>query len=85
MKSGFKALFCILLFCPCLLSAQQQPERGLTGTVISRTDRQPVPGATVVLFQGAEEVASAVADENGRFRLVGMEVGDYDLMVTAAQ
>ena len=84
MRPGIKALFCILLFCPSLLSAQL-PERGLTGTVVSRTDRTPVPGATVVLYQGAEEIAAATTDDTGRFRLVGLVPGDYDLVVNAAQ
>ena len=85
MKPGIKALLCILLFVPSLLSAQTQTERGLTGTVVSRTDRTPVPGATVVLYQGAEEIAAATTDDTGRFRLVGLVPGDYDLVVNAAQ
>jgi hypothetical protein len=69
------------LLLPLALSAQ--PTGGVTGTVIERGGRIPVEGASVVLYQGATEVASASTNEDGRFRIGELADGSYDLVVVA--
>ena len=69
------------LLLPLVLLAQ--PTGGVTGTVIERGGRIPVEGASVVLFQGAAEVAAVTTDDEGRFRIGGLADGSYDLVVTA--
>ena len=37
---------------------------GVRGTVVSRTDRAPVPGAVLVLYQGTAEAATTDASSS---------------------
>ena len=83
MSHRLTLTLCSLLFLPFALLAQ--PTGGVTGTVVSRTDRAPVQGASIVVLQGASERASVLTDETGIFRIEGLEDGMYDLVVTAPQ
>ena len=83
MSHRLTLTLCSLLFLPFALLAQ--PTGGVTGTVVSRTDRAPVQGASIVVLQGASERASVLTDETGVFRIEGLEDGMYDLVVTAPQ
>ena len=83
MSHRLTLTLCSLLFLPLALLAQ--PTGGVTGTVVSRTDRNPVQGASIVLLQGAAELAAAQTDEAGRFRIEGLEDGMYDLVVAAPE
>jgi len=67
------------------LALLAQPTGGVTGTVVGRADRLPIQGATVVLYQGAAELAVTVTGEDGRFRINDLQDGMYDLVVNAPQ
>ena len=67
------------------LALAAQPTGGVTGTVVSRGEREPVAGARVVLLQEASEVAAAVTRDDGTFRITGLADGNYDLVVTATE
>ena len=78
-KRLITALFALLL--PLALLAQTVG--GVTGVVFSRADRAPIPGASAVLYRGAQQVAAATADAEGRIRINGLADGSYDLVVSA--
>ena len=81
IRNLITTLSCLLL----TLALAAQPTGGVTGTVVSRGEREAVEGARVVLLQAASEVASAVTGENGQFRITGLADGMYDLVVTATE
>ena len=56
---------------------------GVRGTVVSRTDRSPVPGAVLVLYQGTAEVATVTSGDDGRFLIEDLDNGIYDLVIQA--
>ena len=56
---------------------------GVRGTVVSRTDRAPVPGAVLVLYQGTAEVATVTSGDDGRFLIEDLDNGIYDLVIQA--
>ena len=64
------------------LSAQI-PTGGVKGTVVDRSDRTPIEQATIILLQGATEVASTQSDVSGAFLVEGLEDGMYDMVVAA--
>ncbi|MCR4859290.1 MAG: carboxypeptidase-like regulatory domain-containing protein, partial [Bacteroidales bacterium] len=78
-----RAITTILLLHLLPLSILAQPTGGVTGTVISRADREPIDGASITLYQGTAEVASAVTGETGVFRIESLADGMYDLLVQA--
>ncbi len=67
----------ILFFTPALLIAQE-PVQTLRGKVADAHTLQPLAGATLTLHPGGW---GAVSDSTGRFRLVHIPVGRYDLSV----
>ena len=56
---------------------------GVRGTVVSRADRSPVPGAVLVLYQGTAEVATVTSGDDGRFLIEDLDNGIYDLVIQA--
>ena len=56
---------------------------GVRGTVVSRTDRAPVAGAVLVLYQGTAEVATVTSGDDGRFLIEDLDNGIYDLVIQA--
>ena len=74
---AFAAILCTLGL------AAQTYTGGVKGTVINRTDRQPVAEATLVLMQGLEEIATATSDASGNFLIPDLADGMYDLVITA--
>ena len=56
---------------------------GVSGTVVNRDGRQPVENATLVLSQGAQEIATAKSADDGTFRIRGLADGMYTLIVKA--
>ena len=56
---------------------------GVRGTVVSRADRAPVPGAVLVLYQGTAEVATVTSGDDGRFLIEDLDNGIYDLVIQA--
>ena len=70
------------ILCTLGLSAQTYTG-GIKGTVINRSNRQPVADATLVLMQGLEEIASVTSDGAGDFLIPDLADGMYDLVITA--
>ena len=70
------------ILCTLGLSAQTYTG-GIKGTVINRSDRQPVAEATLVLMQGLEEIATVTSDGAGDFLIPDLADGMYDLVITA--
>lgn len=56
---------------------------GVRGTVVSRSDRQPVSDAVLVLYQGTAEVAKVQSGPDGRFLIEDLDNGVYDLVIQA--
>ncbi|PST84846.1 TonB-dependent receptor [Pedobacter yulinensis] len=86
-KTGGRFLAVFVVFCGLLLSAEKsraQKTNSVSGKVTDATDGTAVPGATVLIYAKASEqsLASALSDENGVFRLNGMEPGIYRLRVS---
>jgi hypothetical protein len=76
------ALGCLLASAG-LSSAQQTVDAGsVSGRVVDET-QAPIPGATVAAVHSRTGVAAtAVTDENGRFRFPYLRIGTYELTVT---
>jgi hypothetical protein len=53
----------------------------MTGTVTDRSGGI-IPGATVVVNRGNARVSSAITDRTGRYRLPGLDPGQYQLVFT---
>ena len=70
------------ILCTLGLSAQTYTG-GIKGTVINRSDRQPVAEAALVLMQGLEEIATVTSDGAGDFLIPDLADGMYDLVITA--
>jgi len=62
----------------------QEPTGGVKGTVVNRSTKEPVQSAKLVLYSGAEEVASLLSDENGNFAVPGLKDGMYTLVINAS-
>ena len=63
----------------------QEPTGGVKGTVISRTDRQAVENAQLVLMQGATEIATVKSAQDGTFLIPALQNGMYTLVITAPE
>ena len=72
-----------LLVLPTAALLAQEPTGGVKGTVVNRTDRQPVEKAKLVLFQGTNEVASVLSAEDGTFLIPNLPDGMYSLIIQA--
>ena len=72
----------LALFAALTLSAQTG---GVKGSLISRSDLDPVSQARVVLYQGSREIGSVTTDEKGRFHFNALEDGLYDIVIQAPQ
>ena len=72
----------VALLCTLGLAAQELTG-GVRGTVVSRSDRSPIAGAALELYQGTELVAALTADDAGRFLFEGLDNGIYDLVIRA--
>ena len=66
-----------------ILLFAQTPTGGVKGTVINRSDRTPVSGATLKLMSGATEIGTVTADANGNFLMTELPDGIYDLQIDA--
>ena len=76
------SLLLLALLTGTLLFAQA-PTGGVKGTIVSRTDRQPIEKAKLVLYQGATEVATVMSGEDGTFLIPELQNGMYSLVVQA--
>ena len=80
MKRFFLALAAFAV--SAVLSAQEYTG-GVKGTVVSRSDRQPVENARLTLLQGATELAATVSGEDGTFQIGNLDDGMYTLVIVA--
>ncbi|WP_129714265.1 outer membrane beta-barrel protein [Pedobacter sp. SYP-B3415] len=64
--------------------AHAQKVFSVSGKVADATDGNSVPGATVLIYakQSEQSLASALSDENGMFRLNGLEAGLYRIRIS---
>ena len=70
------------VLCSAALFAQSN-WGGVKGTVVNRAGRAAVSQASIVLSQNGKEVATAHADNEGRFLVEGLDNGVYDMTVKA--
>lgn len=56
---------------------------GVTGSVVSRAGRLPIPGATLTLSQGGNQIATATSEQDGNFLVEGLADGVYAMTVIA--
>ena len=70
------------LMCGVSLLAQT-PTGGVKGTIVSRTDNEGIENATLTVYQGAVELATAVSDADGNFQITGLANGLYEMKVVA--
>ena len=59
----------------------QAPSGGVKGTVISRSDKTPVQGATLTLMSGATQLGTVTTDAKGDFMISDLADGMYDLVI----
>ncbi len=70
------------LLCALGLSAQTYTG-GVKGTVVGRSDRLPVPGAVLELYQGTTLVVTTSSDGTGGFLIEDLDNGMYELVIRA--
>lgn len=66
-----------------MISNDAQPQnltQTVKGTVVDRESRSPLPGANIVIL-GTDPLKGASSDLNGRFRILNVPVGRYDIRV----
>ena len=62
----------------------QSTTTGAIGGVVSNPNREVVPGASVTVKNtGTNKEDTATTDDQGRFRVVSLEPGRYDVMINA--
>ena len=66
MSKKFSLTFFALLLGTLLFA--QAPTGGVKGTIVSRTDGQRIEKAKLILYQGANEVATVMSGEDGTYR-----------------
>ena len=66
------------------ISAAEDNDGKITGTVIDSTSQKPVEFATIALMEGTSEqpINGAVADEKGTFVIKDIKPGDYRVVVS---
>ena len=77
----------ILIFCLCVMAAAAMAQKTLSGTILSKTDGQPVEFANVRLltFNGADStlVQGVQTYDDGLFILSNIRAGRYKLIVSS--
>lgn len=83
-RSACQALFFILFFLTTGLAQAQVPVQRITGLVVDKGSRQPLPGANVFLRLPDKDstLVGAVSDADGRFVLDKVPVGRHYLRCT---
>ncbi len=74
--------FLLTLLCATLSLAAYAQSGGMKGTVVSRTDREPISGVTISVNGIA---ANCVTDTTGQFLISGLEEGQYQVTFSAAE
>ena len=70
------------------MGAPQAPDSysgGVKGTVIIRGTKEPVQGAVLNVYSGAELVASVKSDEVGQFKVDNLKNGMYVVVIEASE
>lgn len=62
--------------------ALNTPPGTITGTVTDASSN-PIPGATIDVFQGVTLIASVLTDQNGEYSISEFATGNYTVLVTA--
>ena len=66
------------------VSTSLVPPVSLNGIVIDQNSQKPLAGVTVKALTNGEFSTSATTDENGQFRLLQLETGECQILVSAA-
>ncbi|MBO5717555.1 MAG: carboxypeptidase regulatory-like domain-containing protein [Alistipes sp.] len=74
--------FLLTLLCATLSLAAYAQSGGMKGTVVSRTDREPISGVTISVNGVA---VNCVTDTTGQFLISGLEEGQYQVTFSAAE
>src|SRR5437870_10032821 len=75
----------LLIVVVCALSAMaQSTTTGAIGGTVTNPNKEVVPGATVAVKNlGTNKEDTAVTDDQGRFRIVGLEPGNDSVAINA--
>ena len=65
------------------VSTSLVPPVSLNGIVIDQNSQKPLAGVTVKALANGEFSTSVTTDENGQFRLIQLETGEYQILVSA--
>ena len=78
MKALFRARLALLLFVVLAGASESSAQQlAVSGTV--RDNTGVIPGATVVLSSGGNQIATATTDESGNYRFTGVVAGSVEL------
>ena len=66
-------------------AAQEEVSGGVKGTVVIRGTKEPVQGAVLNLYSGAELIATVKSDEVGQFKVDNLKDGMYILVIDASE
>jgi outer membrane receptor protein involved in Fe transport len=91
-SSGFSVLSALaalsltwsIVAAPIAASAQAVPATSVTGTVLDERNALPVAGATVVLAQNGQTVATTTTDGFGHYTIASISPGVYSVVIRAA-
>ena len=75
------SILSLILVSAALLA--QTPTGGVTGSVVSRAGRLPIPGANLIIQKDGQTVATSSSASDGRFLVEALSDGVYQLTVTA--
>jgi hypothetical protein len=72
----------LCLFVPSIVSAQSAPSGAIEGAVTTQSRTVPLPGAVVTLRSGDRDVATLLADGEGRFRFAHVADGRFQIVAS---
>lgn len=77
-----RSLFLILTLLGLGLAAfAQDYTQTIRGTIRDQEAQQPLPGATVLLIKADSVIGGAYSDDDGRFKITGVQTGRYNLQI----
>ncbi|HPW64491.1 MAG TPA: carboxypeptidase-like regulatory domain-containing protein, partial [Cyclobacteriaceae bacterium] len=81
MKNSGCWLLLAILFCGQVSVSAQTPTQRISGTVLDKASRQPLPGANVFITLNNDKasIIGTVSDQEGRFTLDKVPVGRHYL------
>lgn len=72
-------------FKPVIRAANLSTAGSISGQVVSVVNDENISAATVTVKSGTEIIATAVTDDNGYFKVIGLPEGNYDVSAEKAQ